>query len=407
MTQVALRSPNRLLREALATSLATRPDLAVIGATERLSDLLWLCRLRPADVVLIDLGSEFAEADLEGVHALRATSRTLAIVLTYTRLSPDAVTAAGRAGATRLVPHSRGIQAVIEAVVQGPAPPRDGPPALLTDRDLQVLALMSAGYSVKEMARLMGVSTSTIENHKRRMFAKLSAHSQAHVVARAARMGLLWSAPRGTAPPRLSRARVVLVIGAPGELRDTVVLTLLRHAIPVMMLGRGTLTAEDELMRFRELITTVLISGPDSDWRAVRHLGTRTVTVIAGTEQPTIAEELIRGADAVVPAGDVPEQLAFVVALASQGYATTDAAREMIRSMAARFPSVRASLTAREIDILRSIASGHSVRQTAAALGITSKTVENTQARLFRKLSVRNRAEALAVAYSLGLITHD
>ena len=47
---------------------------------------------------------------------------------------------------------------------------------------------------------------------------------------------------------------------------------------------------------------------------------------------------------------------------------------------------------------------GHTVRQTARSLGIAEKTVENTQARLFRKLGAHNRAGALAAAHGWGLI---
>ncbi len=49
-------------------------------------------------------------------------------------------------------------------------------------------------------------------------------------------------------------------------------------------------------------------------------------------------------------------------------------------------------------------AQGHSIRETARALGIAPKTVENIQTRLFRKLGVRNRAGALAVASAFGLL---
>ncbi|MFC6023209.1 LuxR family transcriptional regulator [Plantactinospora solaniradicis] len=61
-------------------------------------------------------------------------------------------------------------------------------------------------------------------------------------------------------------------------------------------------------------------------------------------------------------------------------------------------------LSAREADILRSIAMGHTVRQTARLLDIAEKTVENTQGRLFLKLGTRNRAGAIAAAYALGLL---
>jgi DNA-binding CsgD family transcriptional regulator len=55
-------------------------------------------------------------------------------------------------------------------------------------------------------------------------------------------------------------------------------------------------------------------------------------------------------------------------------------------------------LTVRERQILASIDRGESVKQTARALGISARTVENLQHRLFRRLGVRNRAEAVAAA---------
>jgi DNA-binding CsgD family transcriptional regulator len=44
------------------------------------------------------------------------------------------------------------------------------------------------------------------------------------------------------------------------------------------------------------------------------------------------------------------------------------------------------------------------VKQTAVALGIAHKTVENLQGRLFAKLGVRNRAQAVLRAHTLGLL---
>jgi DNA-binding CsgD family transcriptional regulator len=61
-------------------------------------------------------------------------------------------------------------------------------------------------------------------------------------------------------------------------------------------------------------------------------------------------------------------------------------------------------LTARESDVLGAVAQGLSIRQVARQLGIAPKTVENVQTRLFRKLGVRNRSGALAVADAFGLL---
>ena len=54
-----------------------------------------------------------------------------------------------------------------------------------------------------------------------------------------------------------------------------------------------------------------------------------------------------------------------------------------------------------------SAAAGRSVKQTARHLGIAPKTVENLQSRMFRKLDVRNRAQAVAWAHAAGLLPED
>jgi DNA-binding NarL/FixJ family response regulator len=64
----------------------------------------------------------------------------------------------------------------------------------------------------------------------------------------------------------------------------------------------------------------------------------------------------------------------------------------------------RIELTPRQQAVLELIVSGVSVKQTARALGIAVKTVENTQSRLYRRLGVRNRAQAVAVAIAEGLV---
>lgn len=90
--------------------------------------------------------------------------------------------------------------------------------------------------------------------------------------------------------------------------------------------------------------------------------------------------------------------------LVSAGYRVLEDEVGVTGSAAREGQLSRPRLTAREYDILRSIARSHTMRQTARRLGIAMKTVENTQSHLFQKLGVRNRAEALAAAYTFGLL---
>ena len=64
----------------------------------------------------------------------------------------------------------------------------------------------------------------------------------------------------------------------------------------------------------------------------------------------------------------------------------------------------RASLTPRELEVLRLLADGRTIRQTASAIGISPRTVESHVTKLHRKLGVRTRMQAIARAVSLGYI---
>jgi DNA-binding NarL/FixJ family response regulator len=65
---------------------------------------------------------------------------------------------------------------------------------------------------------------------------------------------------------------------------------------------------------------------------------------------------------------------------------------------------VHTTLTAREQEILVLLAEGLTIHQIGRRLGISPRTVETHVAKLYRKLAVRTRIQAMAKASSLGLI---
>lgn len=67
-------------------------------------------------------------------------------------------------------------------------------------------------------------------------------------------------------------------------------------------------------------------------------------------------------------------------------------------------PTGGASLTERELEVLRSVAVGERNKEIAARLGITERTVKAHLASVFNKLGVDSRAAAIATAMARGLI---
>jgi DNA-binding NarL/FixJ family response regulator len=65
---------------------------------------------------------------------------------------------------------------------------------------------------------------------------------------------------------------------------------------------------------------------------------------------------------------------------------------------------VAALLTPRELEILTLLADGLTMRQVARRLAISARTVETHVAKIYRKLGVRTRVQAVARAASIGLI---
>jgi DNA-binding NarL/FixJ family response regulator len=133
------------------------------------------------------------------------------------------------------------------------------------------------------------------------------------------------------------------------------------------------------------------------------------IVLVLGEEggDAEVVDAVLAGADAVVHADTAPDVVVRALEEVSRGGSLlcprhTRIVTELARSAAARRPEV--VLTRRESEIVASIADGKAVKQTARDLGISAKTVENLQGKLFRKLGVRNRAQAVARAHGLGLV---
>lgn len=410
--RIVIKSKRRLVRDTFCAYLQSRPEYTVVGQTGAINALTELCRLRRPDVALVDTVNLNGSA-VEDLRRVHAAVPDVELLVAYAETSREALQAAVAAGIT-LLPSSLGLDLVLRRVREHARPDiRQRPDGVaLTASDVTVLSLMSSGHSVPEIATLMQVSPRTVENHKRRLFVKLNVRNSGHAVARAASLGLVDMAGYGRVEhAEHGRSPLVVVRGQEGPGLVAVQQALLETAVPFVRVHALTTFDREHWVQWqRGPIVAVLVDPTHDDWLVPAAAGAPTMVVLsADPDLPGLIDMLMRGAHALLRVRDVAEDLAAVLPAVAHGYVAVDAAHldDLIGWMAVRPASASLAmpaLTARECDILGSIAVGHTIRQTAREFGIAAKTVENTQARLYRKLGARNRTEALTIAHQLGLL---
>jgi two-component system, NarL family, nitrate/nitrite response regulator NarL len=418
VVQVAVQSSSRLFRDTLSSSLSVRPDVTVVGTVAEPDGMPALCELRQPDAVIFDAGLRLHET-CRPVSRLVQRFPDLNVIVTYRDAAEPDLSAACRAGVSSLVPESHGLGAVL-AVLRG----RRGrhaarsSPGEMTDRELEILVLAGSGHSVSEMADLLRISPLTVENIKRRIYAKLNVNSGAHAVSRAASFGILDQHPapavRHREPPSDDFPMLTVVSGQACSALDHVTQILMANRLPFVLVRDRTQVSHTHWARWhRGPIVAALVDPDPADWAIVAELAVPAILVHSKPlDSAELADALANGATSLVLAETIGDRFMSLLHMAGQGYLVVDSLpmRPLIGAVRARWDQRTPGagdlpeLTARESEILRFGARGYSIRQTARLLGIAPKTVENIQTRLFRKLGVRNRAGAVAVGNALGLL---
>lgn len=203
MIRVLVVDDHPLFRAGLAGLLATVADMQVVGeADDGDTAVEAAARLRP-DVVLLDLG-------LPRVPGLEAARRILALdpapaVLIITMVDDDdTVVAALQVGASGYLLKGAAQEQVLDAVrtvaaggaVLGPGVAggvlrgdRSRWSHDLTAREAQVLGGIVAGRSNPEIARELGLSLKTVQNHVSHVLAKLQVRDRTQAALRMRGLG--------------------------------------------------------------------------------------------------------------------------------------------------------------------------------------------------------------------------
>lgn len=209
---VLLADDHPIVRQGIRHLLEAESDIAVLGeAADGLETVQLVEKLKP-DVLIVDM----MMPGLNGLEVLRQVKKrspaTVSIVLSMQ--SADAyVVEALKSGASGYILKDSGPSELMKAVRQVIQGQRFLSPKLserlinayiqtsdntvldtyetLTDREREVLQMVSEGFTTPEIARRLSISPRTAELHRSRMMSKLGLRNQTELIRYALKRGIL------------------------------------------------------------------------------------------------------------------------------------------------------------------------------------------------------------------------
>jgi DNA-binding NarL/FixJ family response regulator len=198
--RIVLVDDHPVVRAGLRALVDGQDDLTVVGEADGLEQALEVVAANPPDVVLMDLSLGAGRAGgAEVTAALGALDAPPAVLVLTTYDTESDILRALEAGARGYLlkdapPEElfRGIRAtargetVLAPSVAATLVRRTTPGAsTITDREVEVLELLSRGLGNKEMARELFVSEATVKSHLSHIYTKLGVDTRAGAVAAA------------------------------------------------------------------------------------------------------------------------------------------------------------------------------------------------------------------------------
>ena len=224
--RVLIVDDHQVVRRGLRTFLELHDDIDVVGeAGDGLEAVEQAAGLRP-DVVLMDIVMPRLDG-IEATRRIKERSAAVGVIALTSFAGDDQVLPALEAGASsyllkdvspeELVEairavhrgeprlHPDALRKVMEAAMgpradEDPRPPAPSPPGDLTERELEVVALVARGLGNREIAETFVISEKTVKTHIGHILAKLELKDRTQLAIYALKHGLADDAAGPDAP---------------------------------------------------------------------------------------------------------------------------------------------------------------------------------------------------------------
>jgi DNA-binding NarL/FixJ family response regulator len=208
MTRLLIVDDHPIVRDALASLLAEKPDLQVVGVASSVRETVSMLEHGTADLLLADLSLEDGNAIelVRAVRRLRLKTRVLIMTAFRDEFSASEAMSAGVGGYILKEQPTSDLLAAIETVARGGTyvspiiagrlrPDTDGDSTgnsldRLSRREREIFRLVVAGRGSKEIANKLFISIKTVDTHRTNINRKLGVRTTASLIRFAAAHGI-------------------------------------------------------------------------------------------------------------------------------------------------------------------------------------------------------------------------
>jgi DNA-binding NarL/FixJ family response regulator len=200
MIRLVVADDHPLIREGIKKTLVPAGDILVAGEAWDMPSLLSTLAQQQADLLVLDLTLS-PQDELAALRAVRQRFPQLPVLVLSFYPENQFGVACLREGASGYISKSMTVDVLEKAVRKVhagghyvsealadllarelTAPKTPSPHELLTEREAQVLALLAAGLSVKQVAGKLDISISSVNTYRTRIFSKMGLATNAELI---------------------------------------------------------------------------------------------------------------------------------------------------------------------------------------------------------------------------------
>lgn len=209
MPGVVIADDHELIREGVKKIIRSSRKMRIAGEAADIEQTLQLASTQEPDIIVLDISLPGID-DLKGLEMVRERCPAVPVLILSMYPEERYAVRALKAGASGYITKSMAAEELPKAIdkilsggvyvsphlaellaLEAQQPSRALPHERLTERELQVLTMLASALQVKQVAAELGISISSVNTYRSRIFYKTGMVSNAALIRYAVKHGLV------------------------------------------------------------------------------------------------------------------------------------------------------------------------------------------------------------------------